>query len=165
MRGRRGGLLVAGLLAAGLVVGGVAHAQNGERSGGDFGLGVIVGDPTGLSGKYMLATEHAIDFAAGLGFLGGDHWHVHADYLWHMRVKKWPTTTLDVYLGAGPKLGIKDKKGTGAVLIGARGPVGISIGFLEAPFDVFVEVAAGLWIVDKVDLDVDAALGGRYWFM
>jgi hypothetical protein len=36
--------------------------------------------------------------------------------------------------------------------------------FVNAPFDVFVELAAGLWIVEKVKVDLDAAIGGRYWF-
>ena len=48
--------------------------------------------------------------------------------------------------------------------IGARAPFGLALMFSEAPFDVFVEVAAGLWLVRKVSFGVDVAIGGRYWF-
>jgi len=45
----------------------VAHAQRG----GDFGLGLIIGDPTGLSGKGFVSETNAIDFAVGLAFIRG----------------------------------------------------------------------------------------------
>jgi hypothetical protein len=132
-----------------------AHAQ--ER---DFGLGIIIGDPTGASGKFMLAREHGIDWAVGFGLIGGKDLSAHADYLWHLEIKRWPDLMLDLHLGAGPKLGAGNDK----VFIGGRAPVGLSIWFLEAPFDVFVEVAAGLWIIEDVSLHIDGAIGGRYWF-
>ena len=63
-----------------------AHAQRG----GDFGLGLIIGDPTGLSGKGFVSETNAIDFAVGFSFIHGDHLQLHADYLWHFDIKRWP---------------------------------------------------------------------------
>ena len=137
------------------------------QRGGDFGLGLVIGDPTGLSGKAFVSETNAIDFAVGLGFIGGDHLHVHADYLWHFDVKRWPAEQLDLYLGVGPKLGIGFGHGANhgdRVGLGARAPFGLAMRFLEAPFDVFVEVAAGLWLIPDPGFDLDAAIGGRYWF-
>jgi glutamate/tyrosine decarboxylase-like PLP-dependent enzyme len=34
----------------------------------------------------------------------------------------------------------------------------------SAPFDVFAELAAGVWFVQDPRVHVDAALGGRFWF-
>lgn len=142
------------------------------QSSGDFGLGIIIGDPTGVSGKYLLSPDHAIDGAVGFGIIGDENFQAHADFLWQFRVQTWRTAALDLYLGVGPKIGIREGGGgppgrpgrDEAFLLGARGPFGVSVTFLEAPFDVFVEVAAGLWIIEDVDLHVDVAIGGRYWF-
>lgn len=155
-------LVVGCTVLACALVSGVARAQAGAE--GQFGLGVIVGDPTGASGKYVLSPDNAIDGAVGLGLIGGSHLSVHADLLWQFELERWPALSADLYLGLGPKLASKAKRGKGGVRFGARGPLGVSLCFTRAPFDVFAEVAAGLWLVDKVGLDVDAAIGGRYWF-
>jgi hypothetical protein len=136
-----------------------SHAQEART----FGLGVILGDPTGVSAKGFLSADHAIDGAVGLGLIGGQDLIVQADFLWLFQVQRWSSATLDLHLGVGPKLGIKGK-GDDEIRIGARAPFGLSVMFLEAPFDVFAEVAAGLWVVKDVKLDVDVAIGGRYWF-
>jgi hypothetical protein len=140
-----------------------AHAANAQESR-EFGLGIIIGDPTGVSGKYLVSPEFAIDGAVGLGLIGGDKLHVHVDFLWQFDIKRWSSAQLDLYLGVGPKLGIKDKRDDTDLRIGARAPFGLAMMFLEAPFDVFVEVAAGLWLVRKPGFDLDVAIGGRYWF-
>ena len=57
-------------------------------------------------------------------------------------------------------------KATPVILVPAapgRAPFGLAMMF-DAPFDVFLEVAAGLWLVEKVGFHLDAAIGGRYWF-
>lgn len=149
--------------AFGLCVLGASGRAHAQASDG-FGLGLILGDPTGVSAKGFVSETNAIDGAIGFGVLGGDSLHIHADYLWHFDIKRWASAGLDLHLGVGPKLGFRDKKRDSDVLIGARGPIGLTVRFTEAPFDVFVEVAAGLWIVEKVGFDVDAAIGGRYWF-
>jgi hypothetical protein len=157
------------LFGLAVVLGSLQARGAAAQEAREFGLGIIIGDPTGLSGKYFLAPENAIDFAVGLGLLHGKHLAIHADYLWHFQLDEWSSGRFDLYAGVGPKLGIRDKGGRGrggdgSVLLGARAPLGVAVMFLEAPFDVFVEVAAGLWIVEKVDFDLDAAIGARYWF-
>ena len=154
-----------------LLIAASPSAARAQPAGGDFGLGIIIGDPTGLSGKGFVSETNAIDFAVGFGFIGGDHLHVHADYLWHFDIKRWSSAQLDLHLGVGPKLGMHfhdDGPGRGRdddwVGIGARGPFGLTMRFFEAPFDIFVEIAAGLWIVPDPDFDLDAAIGGRFWF-
>jgi hypothetical protein len=149
-----------------------ARAQAQAQAGGDFGLGLIIGDPTGLSGKGFVSETNAIDFAVGFAFIRGEHLQLHADYLWHFDIKRWSSAQLDLYLGVGPKLGLgfghdhpgPDHGDHDWIGIGARGPFGLSMRFLEAPFDVFLEVAAGLWILPDPHFDLDAAIGGRFWF-
>jgi hypothetical protein len=163
----RGYLFVA-IVAVGLLTSsGRSQAQSDGRG---FGLGLIIGDPTGVTMKGFLTQDTAIDGAVGFGLLGGEDLHVHADFLWHFEVQRWDSAALALYLGVGPELGLHfhddhgpDDHGHDHVHIGARGPFGLAVMF-DAPFDVFLEVAAGLWLVDKVGFHLDAAIGGRYWF-
>src|SRR5262245_21090070 len=55
-----------------------AHA-----GGGPFGLGLIIGSPTGISGKVYFNKQNALDFAIGAAFVNQRGFHIHADYLWH----------------------------------------------------------------------------------
>ncbi len=144
-----------------------ALAQDTDHSGytGDFGLGLVIGDPTGLSAKYFLAEDQAIDFALGLGFIDDDGVLMHADYLVHFDLKRWESAGLDLYLGVGPKVALHEHGDDDLhVGLGLRAPFGLDMRFLEAPFDVFVEIAAGLWIIEDVDVYLDAAIGARFWF-
>ena len=161
-------LLALAALAAGL--GWLTPSGAAAQSDRDFGMGLIIGDPTGLSLKGFLSPETAIDGAVGLELINGDDLSIHADFLWQFPIKQWPSAALDLYLGVGPVLGIHDhgrgnkEHDDGNVHIGARAPFGLAVMFNPARFDVFLEVAAKLWLVEKVHLGLDAAIGGRYWF-
>ncbi len=137
-------------------------ASAAAQEADDFGLGIILGDPTGVNGKYMLSPEMAIDAAIGFGIIGGGHLHIHSDFLWQFDIQQWPAGSLDIYLGIGPKLAIGHGKAD--LMLGVRAPLGVSFLFSKVPLDIFLEVAIGLFIVEKVDLDLDAAIGVRYWF-
>ena len=48
--------------------------------------------------------------------------------------------------------------------LGVRFPVGIAYLFDGAPVDVFLEVVPTLNLIPDTDVDLDAAIGARYWF-
>lgn len=147
-----------------------ARAQSSiAHRGGDFGLGLIIGDPTGVNGKYFLSSEMALDGAIGFGVLGGHHTKLQMDFLWHFGVERWRAAALDLYLGVGPALAIHDydhghRHYHGDLWVGARAPFGASLTFTKVPLDVFLELALGVWLVEHVHTDLDAAIGVRYWF-
>src|SRR5689334_13516050 len=87
---------LAAIAVAALGVTSRASAQQ-AKSDHDFGLGLIIGDPTGLSLKGFLTRETAIDGAVGIGLLGGHDLHVHADFLWHFEIKQWDSAALSLY--------------------------------------------------------------------
>ena len=64
-----------------------------------FGVGFILGSPSGVTGKYFLNKSHAVD--AGLGVAAGDGFYLYADYLMHFSGVL-PVDNLDVYFGLGP---------------------------------------------------------------
>lgn len=126
---------------------------------GDTGLGIILGNPTGISFKYFTSTTKAIDAAAAWSFT--DEWMmIHSDYLWHrfgdIEVDK---GQLPWYYGLGGFVAFGDD-----VVAGGRFPVGLDYMFANSDIDIFLEVAAGISVIPDTEFYVDAALGARVFF-
>ena len=124
-----------------------------------FGLGLIFGEPTGISGKYFLSEKNAIDGAVAWSFSGDGYFRIHADYLWHFYVINVPKGEMPFYVGAGAKIGIGDD-----FHLGIRVPLGIAYHFANAPLDIFLEVVPGIGLLPDTDFDFDSAIGIRYYF-
>lgn len=139
---------------------------------GDFGLGVIAGEPTGVSLKYWLDGRHAVDAGIGWSFSENESLHFHADYLWHdfgLLRQGDLKGRLPMYYGVGARLKMENEgDGHGSnkddALLGARFPLGISWISSSAPVDVFLEIAPVLDLLPGTDLSLNAAIGVRYWF-
>jgi hypothetical protein len=146
-----------------------------------FGLGLMLGSPSGLSGKYFVGRSTALDF--GLGVIGccrgRDGLHVHADFLWHPKtLVRTEPFYLPFYIGVGGRFFDYDwEHGDhehGGTAIGVRGPIGIAFDFNNVPLDIFIELVPVLDFVSHDDndgfhdnhvyFDVDGAVGIRYWF-
>jgi len=125
-----------------------------------FGLGVILGEPTGLSLKSWTGRKTAVDAALAWSFDREDSLHLHLDYLIHdfnlLRTNK---GRLPVYYGIGGRIKLEDK-----TRIGIRFPVGVSYIFGRAPLDFFLELGPILDLAPRTELTVTASLGLRYYF-
>ena len=107
------------LLAAALAVAAPAvSAQPAEK--GVLGVGLIVGEPTGVSAKYYLSDDRAIDLAVG-GAIVGRGIQVHSDFLWHPWIlEQKESFALPLYLGVGGRIldhnggGVRDRRETSA---------------------------------------------------
>ena len=132
-----------------------------------FGLGVIVGEPTGLSLKYWLDKEYAIDGAAAWSFAENDSFQIHADYLIH-DYELLNSDDLPFYYGLGARLKFKDNDGRGRnrndAIFGIRVPLGVTYLFEDAPLDLFFELVPILDLSPDVELDINAAIGLRFYF-
>ncbi len=169
--------------------GATPRRQRGERRGGrgfqankTFGLGLELGEPTGLNGKYFLSTSGALDFGIGEMFSPyyyGQGFHIYADYLWHpTSLVSAPAFELPFYVGAGLRFWDFDYcyQGVcnyGGSAIGIRVPVGIALDFNNVPLDIFVQLVpvvdflAGNYYDrygDRAHLGIDLSAGIRYWF-
>ena len=162
-------IVVAALVALAAMAGS-AHAQEAEK--GTFGIGLILGEPTGVSAKLYLDDTHAIDAALGSGFIGGAL-QVHADYLWHPWIlEQRDSFTMPVYVGPGAEFSYySNGRQSGYASVGVRGEIGILFDFTELPIDVFVEVAPGAeWHLTSdsehsgFHLNINAGAGARYYF-
>ena len=126
----------------------------------DFGLGIILGEPTGVSAKLWTTGENAFDFAAAWSFQGNGNLLLQADYVWHIfRLIPVESGRLPFYVGVGGRVIFSNDAN-----IGVRVPLGLDYLFANAPVDIFVEVVPILDLAPSTDFDFGAGLGARYWF-
>ena len=124
-----------------------------------FGVGIILGEPTGISVKKFIGGNEAIDGAVAWSFRDEAAVHVHADYLFHdyslINVR---SGRLPVYYGIGARIKLQDD-----AKVGVRIPVGVAYEFGGSPIDIFLELVPLLDLVPDTDFDFNGALGVRIY--
>ncbi len=144
-----------GFLLLGSLVYGSASAQ--EEG---FGLGVILGEPTGVCFKAWAGARSAVAGAAAWSFGHQDSLHVHLDYLLHsFRTIRLENGYLPLYYGIGFR--VKNERD---VRLGVRIPVGVNYMFEKVPLDIFVEIAPIFDLSPRTDLFFNGGIGVRYYF-
>jgi len=147
-------ILVLMLIFLSLSSKGLAYDKN------DFGLGIILGSPTGLSAKLWLSKSSAFDAAAAWSFSRKGRLQIHGDYLWHnFNLIKVEKGSMALYYGLGFRVNFGDE-----IEAGVRFPIGLEYLFPGAPFDIFVEVGPVLRVIKKTDFEIDGAIGARFFF-
>lgn len=123
-----------------------------------FGLGIILGEPTGVIAKYWTSNRTAFDVAGSWSFSGENAFHIHGDYLFHsfIGVEK---GKLPFYYGIGARLNLQDK-----TRFGIRIPVGLSYMFEKTPLDIFLEIGPVMDLVPDTEFHVLGFIGIRYYF-
>ncbi|MDZ4693779.1 MAG: hypothetical protein SGI86_01435 [Deltaproteobacteria bacterium] len=145
--------------------------------GRDFGLGLALGSPSGIVGKVFAGPTEALDF--GLGFrnygyrcnhrhgCGNEQLSVHADYLWQNNLLMEGNVVLDWHIGVGGRVWFYDynDNNDNDLAVAARMPIGIDLMFRRPSFlEVFLEIGPSLWVVPGLYLNLDSALGVRFYF-
>lgn len=128
------------------------------------GVGVVVGDPTGISVKLWTGPSNAVQFALAWKsrdqFLG-TRVSFSGDYLWHsfhlIKSEQW----FPVYYGVG---GVLASGGGVESALGIRGVVGLAWFPRRTPLDVFLQVAPILTLTPSTDIELEAGVGIRYFF-
>ena len=125
-----------------------------------FGLGIILGEPTGLSGKQWIGETTAIDGSLAWSFGKKDALHIHADFLVHhynlLKVKK---GRLPIYYGIGGRIKLEEKG-----KVGVRIPVGLDYLIKDAPLDTFIELVPILELIPGTEFSMNGAIGMRFFF-
>lgn len=125
-----------------------------------FGLGVMLGEPTGITGKYWIDGKKAIDGAVAWSFGDESAFHLHGDFLFHTsNLVKEEASKLLAYYGIGGRVKFADESKAGV-----RIPLGLNYIPSTAPVDVFFEIVPILNLAPSTDLNLNAALGIRYFF-
>jgi hypothetical protein len=134
----------------------------------DFGIGVMVGDTTSITGKYWTRPNAAFDVAGGAAE-DKEGWF-QASYLWHVANVLGSGTQVQTelmpYAGFGAGVGfnreIDDVKYNNDYFL--RLPIGLAWVPGRIPIDVFAEVAP-TYTVDPEDVVyLSGNVGGRYYF-
>jgi len=125
-----------------------------------FGLGVILGEPTGISGKLWTEQKTAIDGAVAWSFEKKSSMHLHGDLLFHnFNRAKVDEGKLLLYYGIGGRVKFEDDS-----KVGVRVPLGINYLFARSPLDFFLEIVPILDLAPKTDFSLNGAIGIRYFF-
>ena len=133
-----------------------------------FGIGAMVGSPTGITGKLWLDQERAVDIAAEWRTSGDNEFYLHANYLIHaplkMKENKLKGTTQYYYGAGGYYQERHHKKWADEDVFALRLPVGISHQPKVAPIELFAEIVPVLEVSPDSDFDLDIGVGVRYLF-
>jgi hypothetical protein len=154
-------------------------AQSGSEGpeGKANGIGVILGEPTGFTGKFWIEKDRAID--AGLAFSFNSFFLLYGDYLFHFRRAFGSSTEflrdLVPYAGLGAELFFAENstKGSGAyytstsgssVGFGVRIPLGAEWMIPRAPLGIFVELVPGVGLIPGTFGFIQGGIGARFYF-
>lgn len=157
----RKAILSSVFLAAALVL---PHGTAEADSRGT-GLGFIMGEPTGISGRLWLGGRTALDAAlAWSTFDEHDGLHLQMDYVWHdFGLLDVDRGALPVYYGIGGRLATREGRHADDRL-GVRFPVGLAYLFPSQRADVFLEVAPTLDLTPGTNVAIEGGFGVRYFF-
>ncbi|PKL83511.1 MAG: hypothetical protein CVV24_04680 [Ignavibacteriae bacterium HGW-Ignavibacteriae-3] len=138
-----------------------SHAQ--QRP---FGLGLMIGEPAGISAKMWTSDTNAFDFGLGWSILNyrdgsKNGFHFHADYIIHSFKTIGSTGQFPLYYGIGGRF----NSSVGRVSsFAVRGVIGIAWIPAKPPIDIFLEAAPSLELTPAPGFVLEAAVGLRYFF-
>ncbi len=124
-----------------------------------FGIGLIIGEPTGISGKYWTGSTTAFDGGVAWSFIDDGALHLHADFLKHIfDLIPVEQGDLPLYFGGGARINIGEQ-----FHFGIRGAVGLNYMFENAPVDIFIEIAPIFDFVPATAFSMNGGIGVRYF--
>ena len=127
----------------------------------DFGMGVILGNPTSLSLKYWTGNANAIDASIGYRYGSTNDLYLNADFLFHLWAIHKDEGLIRFYFGAGAGLGfISD------LSFSVRIPVGAALFLSKIPLELFAEIVPTLQIigVGNTRFRMEGYIGARWYF-
>jgi hypothetical protein len=141
---------------------GVLAAGNANAQVTKFGMGAIIGEPTGIDGKFFLSGRNAIEGAVAWSLSGNNDLHLQGDYLYHWYDWIEPKEgRMPVIFGIGARVEFRENQDD---LLGIRFPIGVAYEMADAPFDFFGQIVPILELTPDTDFDLEGAFGARFWF-
>jgi hypothetical protein len=130
-----------------------------QRAPGDVGLGVHVGQPTGVTLK-IYNEQTSVDFLAAWDQDDFFFLNVHAIYDVHLNDEN----TIHFFYGPGGYIGIRDRREglDDEVELGVSGNFGFD--FMIQKFEIFVQATPRLSLVQSTNFDMGGGVGFRVYF-
>jgi|GEM_PF-2807676 len=138
-----------------------------------FGIGVLLGQPSGITGSYRVAEDRSINLVLGydLRYYRGDSYFIVADYFFrHEKTIPVESIELGWYWGPGIFIWNRDyysfdnPASDDELLVGPRVTAGLNYDFVKPSVEVFAEAGFGLALAEKIKGNVLISIGGRYYF-
>ncbi len=142
-----------------------------KPGGGNFGFGLMLGEPTGATIKYWTTNKNALDAFLGVSYFG--ELALGADYLWHFDAFR--SNEFSLYAGPGLVIGFggndgvfydrddrrfRDRDGAG---IAIRGIMGVNFTPRRSNFELFLELGPLIELAPDVEAGFDFSVGFRYY--
>lgn len=140
--------------------------------GKNFGFGIILGDPTGLTLKYWTQRDNALVFDVGASYFGSPR--IGVDYLWHFDAFR--SNIAKLYAGFGGVLGIGEGRGfyytehhgfyfrsDNSAGLGVRGVFGINVIPRTSPLEFFLELGLLVGLTPDFGSAGDVGIGMRFY--
>ena len=128
---------------------------------GEFGMGIILGNPSSLSVKLWTGKVTAIDASIGYRYGSANHLYLNTDFLFHLWDFQKEEGMIKVYFGAGAGLGfISD------LSIGVRLPGGAALYLDNIPIELFAELVPTFQLFGEGDFRfmMEGYIGARWYF-
>jgi hypothetical protein len=140
---------------------------------GNFGLGLVLGEPTGISANYWIRNDRSID--GELSFDFNNFFLIQSDYLFHFHglfgTRESFTQHLEPYLGIGGVLffatgnrATSSYFTNGTVGFGVRIPFGAEWMIPSSPFGIFLELVPGIGLIPGTFGFLQGGIGARIYF-
>jgi hypothetical protein len=140
-----------------------------------IGVGIVLGEPSGLSAKFWEDSTHAIDLT--MGYSVSNFFVLNSDYLWHFpdltHGTEYGNERIMPYIGVGGTIYISTESGRtdnkfftnngSSVGLGIRIPIGAEWLPHKTPFGVFAEVVPGIGIIPSTFGFFQLGIGGRLY--
>ncbi|MFZ9885872.1 MAG: hypothetical protein ACO3JL_00100 [Myxococcota bacterium] len=147
--------------------------------GRTFGVGLQVGAPTALTGKFVLGHDRAavVGVGAGYGFFLDPAMSLHADYLYYpSSLFRNETLQLSWFIGVGGWAALYQSGRynfvvpgvtywfNSPVFLAARVPIGVNLALREAPLEFYLEGDPALSVFPIVSFGLGFSAGARFYF-
>jgi len=155
-------LMISGLLLIALA--GIAQAAHASH--GNVGLGIQLGEPTGITAKFWLDRTSAIDATVGWNLIS-DRFTLQAGYLYHFPLDV-PTGSLAAYVGAGGLLGgggyPLDHPHYPEAYIYLAGRIPLGLEYIYDPISFYAELDPLIVLIPATDFGIGGGIGFRFYF-
>jgi len=138
--------------------------------GKNLGLGLLVGQPTGITAMYSLNIHRAIDLTVSYDFSRNfDSFLFMGDYLFR-KPESLRIDTVDFgwYWGIGLFYAHFSFDvlflNVDSFAMGPRFPVGLFYSFPTVPIEVFIEFGLGISVLPGIRFNPTGGIGGRFFF-
>jgi len=134
----------------------------------DVGLGLFVGEPTGLDLKIGISPRSGLDLVFGWDtYRDNRDQYGHITYLATLLVGHGESVNVPLRLGVGAAF-YGDSSFNNGTNVAVRVPLELGLRFRTAPVEIYGEIALKLTFVDanndKDDVDLDGGIGFRIYF-